>query len=253
LVTFGVEGVAQFGEARKSNATSEDDLDSTFTICTYFWVKLFNRKHKYSFYLRNDDCWEIHIRDSSFDGGGIDHEMVDNVDLFLISTHGTNDRGEPSLLYNTYKNSFHALAAYWRLGNTKNGLKWLMMYCCDVIDLNKINATYNIFQGLHEICGSYGRFYDSFSCDEVGEDVAQKLIDGETVAEAWLDGTNDFWMPQEPIVVAAEKRAHYFGGRLYWPLSTLNNDHLPPHGHAVPDILPSDKYGLTYYWIDPIR
>jgi hypothetical protein len=84
----------------------------------------------------------------------------------------------------------------------------------------------------------------------VGEDVGDNLTDGDTVKDAWIDGVSDWWVDNHPIVVSAERLSTWNGGNYDWPNTTLDRDHLWGHGTTVSDILPADKYWLSWSWAE---
>jgi hypothetical protein len=237
------------------NANGPDDSSYTFNICNGFFNVLSKRGHNIKFYHGGDDCWESHLRDESLNlaggsAGGSDYKWADDVDLFFICTHGYNQSGTPVLDYNTKKDDFNGYGTKWRLGNGRrhHGLTTLMLCACDTTELKYPNECWDIFQGLNEICCSYGGIYDYFGTEEIGRDVAQNLIDGHTIADAWLDGVSDGWLDNHPIVIGAnDERSYDKNGHLIKILSTLNLDCLQPHGYSV---TLRGKVGLQRIWME---
>lgn len=240
MVFVGIEGIRYFDKIRKVYQ-SPDDSKYAYTITNGFYEKLLKIGHRIYFYLDGDKSCERQIRSQLFTGEkglnpGDDFNWVDNVDLFFICTHGTNYGGRPSLKYNLEKDSFRAFGEHWRLGDGTfhHGLSTLMLCACDTTELDRPLACWDIFQGLKEICCSYGGIYDYFGTDEIGRDVAQNLIDGDTIADAWLDGVSDGWVDDHPIVIGAnDRRSHDDKGNFIKEFSTLNLDCLQPHGYTV--------------------
>jgi Family of unknown function (DUF6345) len=250
MARFGIEGIRYFGGLRDSGVFSKDDaktisdLTYVFNICNGLDEALRDGGHTRSFYWANDDCWEIDLRSSS--QGGIDSTYADEVDLFFILTHGNNVNGSSILGYNVKINEWIGNAATWQLGDTYN-LEWLLIYGCKTVDLNNVWGLGNVFQRLHQICGAYDNMYDGITTDECGEDVGDNLTDGDTVAEAWIDGVSDWYVDNHPIVVSCEVEATYRGGNFDWPQTTLNRDHLWGEGTTVSDALP---YWLSWRWAE---
>ena len=58
------------------------------------------------------------MRDTSF--GGYDQLWTDNVDLFLIATHGAYKNGRCYLLYGTPMDAWLGESTTWRFGDTCN-------------------------------------------------------------------------------------------------------------------------------------
>jgi hypothetical protein len=255
ITSFGIEGIRYFGNARAAGFDA-DNMRYVFNICNGLDRELRDAGHQRKFYWGNDNCWEIDLRDVTSGGGGIDHQWADSADLFFILTHGRNDDGNAQLLYNIETNQWVGNSSTWKLGNQAgvipfpfpNQLEWLLIYGCKTIDKNNVFPHAHIFQRLHEFCGAYGDMWDSVTTDEVGEEVGENLTDGDTVANAWLDGVSDWFFDNHPMVVAAERKETYNNGDVIWSETTLNNDHIWGHGLTVPDIFPADLYYLSYIW-----
>jgi Family of unknown function (DUF6345) len=157
-----------------------------------------------------------------------------------------------SLSYNSKDSEWWADSKNWKLGDKK--LKWLMLHSCDTMNLGHIKALLSIFQKLHEICGSYGTMNSGHTTDEEGENIADNLTKhGKSVADAWIDGVDDWAWDNHPMIVAAENcdSVKVATGRTDWPLTTMARDHLTEPGHLtepVPDIPNSDICWLSIKW-----
>jgi hypothetical protein len=249
MATFGIEGIRYFENFRNSGAGNADDLTYVFNICNGLDNKLRESGHTRTFYWANDSCWEIDLRDASSGGGGIDDQWADNVDLFFLLTHGNHDGNDAMLAYDIRINEWIGHSSTWKLGNNTQ-LEWLLIYGCKTVNLNNPLGHWDRFQRLHELCGAYDDMWDSPSTDEVGEDIGDNLTDGDTVADAWIDGVSDWLLDNHPIVIAAERRDTYNNGNFVWSETTLNNDHFWGHGNTVSDIYPTDKYWLSWMWAE---
>jgi hypothetical protein len=246
MATFGIEGIRHFSHLRASGTvTKADDLTYVFNICNGLDRQLRDAGHTRSFYWAETDVWEIDMKDVS--GGGIDNEMADDVDLFFINTHGTHDGGHALLGYDVAHDNWIGSSADWRFGDNWN-LEWLLIYGCHTIDRNHPLEFWDIFQRLHEFCGSYDDMWDGITTDEVGEDVGDNLTDGKTVAESWVDGVSDWWVDNHPMVLAMERESTWNGGSFDWPNTTMDRDHLWGHGTTVSDIFPADKFWMSWWW-----
>jgi len=95
---FGIEGIRYFDAFRANSGYSADDLTYVFNICNGLDEKLRGSGDTRQFYWANNDCWEIDLRSNNF--GVTDDSWSDNVDLFFILTHGTNEGGNAKLAYN---------------------------------------------------------------------------------------------------------------------------------------------------------
>ena len=240
MVTFGIELIQNFSKARK-NGIKLADLSGTITICDKFDKVLRKARHIRDFYYFDDTCEEKDLRATEFNG--IDNSVADNVDLFFISTHGSHDDEYMELYFDNKNLEWIASSRYWKLGDKR--LKWLMINACSTIEKKNYVKCWNIFNNLHEICGAYGPMYTSPTTVEMGEDVAENLIDGKTVADAWLEGVSDWAHNNRPIVVAADDGEG--------TLNTLERDHLPGHGYSIPDNLMKRANILTAKWVEGFR
>jgi hypothetical protein len=245
-----MEAIRCFGNARKTGFPKTTDIPDVFTVCNGFSRKLRKAGHVEKFYNGNDECWEIQLGDSSLKSDGIDDQWADDVDIFIICTHGNHSKeNKPLVLFNTQKNDFLGLGKFWKFGNKK--LKWLFLKSCLGINLKNVMACIDIFDNLHGICGAYDL---SYTYPESGEDLGEYLTDEDyTVADAWLEAQTGGWGQEDshPIVVCANDEMHYDGkGNLLKNLSTLNRDKLRPNGFRVHDIPRSDIVGLHWQWVE---
>lgn len=246
MVTFGIEGISRFDDARRKGGKKVEDrrTGDVFEVCDDLDKGLRKYGHTRKFNFREKSCSEIDICDIRF--GGADYHWADDVDLFFISTHGGNDKGIISLAYNSKVNEWSADSRFWELGDKK--LKWLIMHACSTINNNHIKALLPIFHELHEICGAYGSMYTGRTTNEEGENIADNLTKHDkTVADAWIDGVDDWAYDNHPMIVAAENRdsVNVATGRSDWPFTTMARDRIT---EPVPDIPNSDIYWLSIKW-----
>ncbi|AFZ23088.1 hypothetical protein Cylst_0761 [Cylindrospermum stagnale PCC 7417] len=248
MAKFGIEGIRSFSNARAAGVSTAGDLTYTFNICNGFDSKLRSAGHTRSFYFANTDCWETDIRDS--DKGGDDVNWVDNVDIFWISTHGnhTSD-GQARLLYDIPRKNWRTFSGQWQLGENWNA-EWVMAFSCETVDRNNVSGLWNIFAGMHIYCGAWGKMYDGITTDECGEDVAENLINGHTISEAWIDGVSDWWVDNHPITVCVGDADTWNGGNIKWERSYLNRDHLWGHGNVDPDLPPAKQSCILCRWAE---
>lgn len=71
-----------------------------------------------------------------------------------------------------------------------------MAYSCSTAFLPTTSGLWNIAAGLHLHCRAWGTMWDGGTTDECGEDVGDDLTDGDTVADAWIDGVSDCLHPR---------------------------------------------------------
>jgi len=246
MAIFGIEVITKFDKYREFSGKPSIDLPYGINKANGLLKKLREAGHYKRFYKTVDsDCHEIDLRDKSF--GGSDDKWAENVDLFFIDTHGGNNNSETVLTYNIKKDEWEGKSSTWKLGQTI--LKWLFTLSCTTISLKNPLMCWNIFEGLHEYCGTYDLLtYTNLNAEEVGKDIAENLTDGHTVANAWVDGITDDWINNFPIVVSAEKQDTWNNSDPKYDLTTLNLDHLPEHGFQCPKVSPEDKYWLCYMY-----
>ncbi|MGI0031457.1 MAG: DUF6345 domain-containing protein [Nitrososphaeraceae archaeon] len=237
MVTFGIELIQNFSKSRK-NGIKITDRPGAVVICDKFDKVLRKARHMRDFYYLDDTCEEKDIRATEFNG--TDNSVVDNVDLFFISTHGGHDDEYMELCFDNKNTDWTASSKYWKLGDRR--LKWLMMNACSTIEKKNYYKCWNVFSNLHEICGAYGKMVRAPSTVEIGEDIAENLIDGKTVADAWLNGVSDWAHNNHPIVVAADDDEG--------TLNILERDHLPGHGYSIPDNEMKRANILTAKWVE---
>ncbi|MFC2169958.1 DUF6345 domain-containing protein [Acidobacteriota bacterium] len=248
MARFGIEGIRYFSNARAAGINVRDRT-YVFNNCNGLKRSLENSGHWCRFYHQNRDCWEVDMRDES-QFGGIDSEIVEEVYLFYISSHGSNLNGNARINYDIAEDNWISVSDTWRLGDSRGVLNWLLIWGCSTIDRQRINSFWDVFQGLHMICGAWDSMVDSFTVDEAGEDIGNNLTDGKTVAESWIDGVSDWAVDNHPIVIAIENERSWNGGNYDWLRSTLDRDHLNGHGNTVRDILPDRKYWISYWWAE---
>jgi hypothetical protein len=239
---FGVEGIRYFDKFRAANswAAKTADLTYTYNITNGVVNTLRDAGYPNNFYWAGEDAWELDLQ--STDAGGLDAEMTDDVDLFFINTHGRNDDGVISLAYNSKNDDWIAKSTDWKLGDID--AEWIAIYGCDTIKRDHFWAPYNqIFRGLHLLCGAYDSMYDGITTDEVGEDFADNLMDGDSVASSWIDGVSDWYVDNHPAILSAERSETWGADDAHiWSATTMQLDHYHGRGGVTADI-PHDQLG----------
>lgn len=169
------------------------NLSHVYDHCAYFNNELDDTDSKaFYYYLNNGQGFKT--SDHVESAGG-----VDTVDLFYVNTHGKAE------------SSYSWLALYvgiatsntWRFGDNGRKLKIFSQYACETMKLD--NKTYDrwdqVFKGgLYLVTGSHDKVYDSWYTDDVGEDYADNLQDGDFVWSAWFDGAWDAYTDQDVAV-----------------------------------------------------
>lgn len=245
MVTYGIEAIGNFDVINQHviKGNEVENRPIAFLFCNAFDQTLEKKGHIRKFHKDHNTSGSTDMYDKS--QNGVDYYFADNVDLFLINTHGSHDKeGNIELVYNIKSGDWVGNSKYWRLGDKQ--LRWLLLAACDIIDKVNAKALFHIFDGLHTICSSYGHFRVGVN---IGEDLAENLSrHGKTVADAWIDGVGDRSIfDNNVIVVAAEKSESVdpITGRTEWSLSTMDRDCLSA---PVPNIANSDISWLSIKW-----
>jgi hypothetical protein len=252
LVTYGIEAIGNFDLYNDNNPGYELHNLGGFPLafCEKLDEVLSKHHHKRIFYWNEADVCEVDMNDRS--SGGVDDYRADNVDLFLINTHGGHDEnGNIQLYYNTKAAEWVGNSSRWKLGDKK--LKWLMIHACETLERKTVKGLWHIFQGLHQICGSYGSMNAKAS---IGEDLGENLAEyfTKTIADAWIDGVGDtfYLFSNYPMVIAAERKETIdFNSKpgevvLNWQNSTIDTDTL---SFPVPDIPNSEVAWISIKWL----
>jgi hypothetical protein len=248
MASIGVEYIDYFADARANAGISgAEDLSAPYYIGAWFGPTLQGGGHELRVEHAEKGVLERHMRDVS--KGGIDRQVADGVDMFLICTHGDYTNGECLLLYDTNADAWIGHSKDWQFGDTCN-LEWLLIYGCQTIDGDNILDHHHVFHGLHLICGAFSYMYDSFTIDECGQDTANNLLSGKAVSDAWLDGVSDWWVSNHPMVISVETFETYNGGNPDWGSTVLSSDHLWGTGITRADILPQKQYWMANVWSD---
>jgi len=246
--TFGVEAIRHFGNARANGVSTAPDLTYTFNRSNGFDQELRNAGHSRSFYWAEQDVWENDLQDNDF--GGNDQTWADSVDLMWIETHGNHESdGRARLLYDTPQDQWRTWSDTWQLGEDWNA-EWLMAYACETAPLGTLTGLWNIFDRLHLFLGSWENMWDAWTTDECGSDVADNLVDGDTVSHAWIDGVSDWAYDNHPMVVGPATSQAWNGGNVIWALSPHNIDHLHGEGTVSADLPPSQQGCLLWTWAE---
>lgn len=66
-----------------------------------------------------------------------------------------------------------------------------MIHAYKTVDRNNVIGLWKFFVGMHIYCGAWNNMFDGHTTYECSEDVAQNLIDGDTVSDAWIGGVQD--------------------------------------------------------------
>lgn len=262
---FGVEAIQNFDNERRLggwDTTQLPDLPYTYNISNAIVATLSNAGYIKNFYFAQDDVHELDLRSAEVGGNSWSETVI----FFYISTHGghynnvinlgTNVQmqeliGHSNVIPPNYWPGGEMPGNYWKLGVIN--LMWLAIYSCNTIDLTNFSQNgyaqnENIFYGLHLLLGSHDLMSIGPSTAAVGQNFANNLLSGQTVAAAWLNGVNSTGVDQHPAVLSAEQASTWNNGAPDWPNTTMDLDHYLGRGAQAPDI--GHPYWIGLRWID---
>ena len=184
-----------------------------------------------------------HFLDARF--GGVEDRFVDAVDFAFFSGHGATI-GEDAVVFvaepRESPGDALALSGLMRLGD--QDLEWLALDACEVLTDAGWRTAWSSgnFRGLHMVMGFRTTSIDrwgliTFSLPDIGPDLADRLVDGDTISAAWLDVATNAWTrffgENFPAVISAETSET--------STQTMDTDHFHGTGTTVADI-PSPRY-----------
>jgi hypothetical protein len=258
---FGAEAVEHFENARKAiEGLYAPELFGSIGITNGFVKSLMEAGYPNRFHWNDVDVWEADLR--SIEIGGLDSSMSDDVDLFFIATHGRNVEGIIELLCGSVYGEIHttpeegikwiARSTDWKLGN--RDLEWLAIYSCHTVELEDFIAQgfsryQNIFYGLHLILGSHKDMIFGQSYIGLGKNFADNLLDGDTVASAWLSGINEK-NDNHPAVLSAERESTWNRSSIDWSSTTMQRDRYWGRGEVTSDIKRESLYWIGVRWVE---
>jgi Family of unknown function (DUF6345) len=135
---------------------------------------------------------------------------ADTVSLLYTNTHGgaLNDTDARIAMWDQNVRA-RTNTDSWRLGDESIRLSILALYACETLTSADSSSQLadrwrNTFRGgLRMALGSHDKLYDSVTTNEVGEDFADNLQDGDTIKWAWFDGNGDWYEDQDVKVLAS--------------------------------------------------
>lgn len=254
MATMGFEYIEHFSNARARGYVTAQDLTSAYYIAEFMAWRLEAAGHLVRFRLREHSVHERNMRESTRPvqppaERGNDLFTADRVDLFLIATHGAYTERTVHLLYDVERSSWEGHSRDWSFGDNCD-MEWLMIYGCHTIDSDDIVAHHHMFKGMHLFCGAYGDMFDSFTLSEAGGDIADLLLCGTPVSEAWTDGASDWFCENHPMVISVERQETWRNGNPDWSNTTMKSDHLWGEGITRADILPNAQHWMAKVWSD---
>jgi len=213
VITVGVEGVNDF----HNDACAEPNRTYNIYRPAVFAQTMQNYGLPVLFQWFDDNAWETDFRDPSFGNGGDSHNWSDNVNFYYYADHGGNNNTNMSIAFSFSHNQCQGNSSTWRFGSTN--LKWLVFDCCNFVSGTNNNQLASWFQsanGVHILMGFIGESVDT---DGYAADFASDILNGSTVAGAWVNDAYSWWDNDFPIAIA-------FGADGNESQSRLNNETL---------------------------
>ncbi|MCU7843054.1 MAG: hypothetical protein KZQ93_04360 [Candidatus Thiodiazotropha sp. (ex Monitilora ramsayi)] len=136
-----------------------------------------------------------------------DQYEPETVDIYYSETHG--GAWANRAVWAMWDDGSLASSNQMMLGNENQGLSILSTYSCETLKHDDIIGRYDSVMagGLRYTTGSHDKFYDGWTTDEVGEDYADNLNDGDTIRYAWRDGVSDWYHAQDATVMTTGTNA----------------------------------------------
>lgn len=137
------------------------------------------------------------------------YDSADDVDLLFVNTHGGTNTGNTQAVYAMWNDPVYAITNEMRLGDSAwwgGGLAILATYACKTLwnGDNNIQSRWGAaFRGGLKIAlGSHDTVWDHYYTEEVGEDFADNMQNGQAFVYAWRDGLEDWYYDQDIMGVA---------------------------------------------------
>ena len=198
-VRVGVEWVNDF----HNDSCEQNDLSYCDDQVVGFYNHMGNHGHVKVFNWGNDNAWETDFRHPTFGGDSLN--WSDDVHFCMVNDHGGNNANVVTFSFSKAHTNCSIASTKMRLG--RKNLKWLAALGCDAV-LNT-NASHIVacwggpMQGVHIVCGFIGTAADSWWTSDLGEDFADDICDGDTIAGAWVSDAYSFWTGDDSIAIAA--------------------------------------------------
>ena len=180
--------------ADRGDMVPADQSDTPFTIAG---IELTAPDGGETWYYRGTD------QDITWLSGGVPA----GVDIYYSETHGGAWNGRA--VWAMWNDGSLASSNQMWLGNENQGLSILSTYACATLKHDGIVSRYDSVMagGLRYTTGSHDKFYDGLTTDEVGEDYADNLKDGDSIRYAWRDGVSDWYHDQDATVMTTGTNA----------------------------------------------
>jgi len=198
-VRVGVEWINNFHEGN----CQQNELSYCDDQVEGFYNTMGDNDHVKVFDWGNDNAWETDFRHPDFGGDSLN--WSDNVHFCMVCDHGGNADNIASFYFSAMHDACSVPTTQMRLGAKQ--LKWFATLGCDAVqntDANHIAAVWGgPMQGVHIVCGYIGTSADSWWTADLGEDFADDICDGDSIAGAWVSDAYSFWTGDDSIAIAA--------------------------------------------------
>lgn len=171
-------------------------LPYAWSVCSGFKNEIGNNQFYYN----------LHGLEPYFETTG-DQYLPETVDIYFVGTHGGAWSGRA--VWAMWDDGSLASSNEMWLGNEDQGLSILSTYSCETLKHDDIVGRYlNIMKGgLRYTTGSHDTFWYGWTTDEVGEDYAENLNDGDSIRNAWRDGVSDWYFDNQATVMTTGNSA----------------------------------------------
>ncbi len=123
----------------------------------------------------------------------------------MVNDHGGNSNNVVSFYFSNAHPNCSVPSTKMRLG--RKNLKWIAALGCDAVLNTNADHIWAVWgkpmQGVHIVCGYIGTAADSWWTDDLGEDFADDICDGDTIAGAWVSRAYSYWTGDDSIAIAA--------------------------------------------------
>ena len=153
------------------------------------------------------------VKGDHFFVNGSDQQYIDGVDVALFAGHGWSQW----LVLSGVLEVMPYINCNWG----DYDLEWIFLHGCHTTedpDIFKMSMPYRTMNGVHLICGFATEGWDMND----GENLADRLLDGETVKQAWFDAID---MTHDPPIVL----------RVIGENGACENDHIWGSGTVISD------------------
>jgi uncharacterized protein DUF6345 len=198
-VRVGVEWINNFHD----DSCNQNDLDYCDDQSVGFYDTMGSHGHFKIFNWGDDNAWETDLKHPDFGGDSLN--WSDDVHFLYYNDHGGNWSNTLHLAFSVAHNNCLSSSHQWKLG--KKNLKWFIAGGCEGVlntDASHIAAVWGgPMQGVHLVLGFIGNSHDTWWTDDLGEDFADDICDGDSIAGAWVDRAYSFWVDDDSIAIAA--------------------------------------------------